>query len=166
MMTKKLVLAFVAAFFPLCSCAQTPESGVTINNEKQLMNLGYLQRNFKQLYSSNYNQFWKILREASVSASECKATADTTRFLELARIDNNNAEFNEFFNEEIEHLAIRRTECFLSALHSADKETQTGVLKRLQHPLFVESTDLSRALKPFEQGKYSGLVNLYIKMVQ
>jgi hypothetical protein len=162
MMTKKLALAFMVAVFPLCSCAQTPDSGTTVNDEKQSMNLEYLQRNFKQLYSSNYNQFWKILREAAASASECRATADTVRFLELARIDSINAEFNEFFNKEIEQLAVRKTECFLSALYGTDEKTQTGVMKRLQHPLFVESTDLLRALKPFAQGKYGGLVNRYL----
>ena len=78
-------------------------------------------------------------------------------------MDSINAEFNEFFNKEIEQLAVRKTECLLSALHNTDEKTHAGVLKRLQHPLFVEPADISRALKPFAQGEYGSFVNQYLR---
>ena len=101
MMTKEIALAFIVIILPLCSCAQAPD--------KQSKNLEYLQHNFKELYSTDYDQFWKILRGAAAGAQGCKVTTDTARFLELARINSINAEFNEFFNREIEQLAVRKT---------------------------------------------------------
>lgn len=161
MMRKKIAIAFIVAVLPLCSCVQAPDTSATVNKE-QSDRVEYLQQNFKQLYSTDYDRFWKILREAATSATECKAITNTAHFLELARMDSTNAEFNEFFNKEIEQLAVHKTKCFLSALYDTDEKTQTGMLKRLQHPLFVEPANLSQALKPFAQGKYGGFVNRYL----
>lgn len=157
----KIVICFIVAAIPLFSCAQAPDAGAT-GNKEQLEEFEYLKQNFKKIYSTDYDLFWKILREAAASATECKDTESTAGFLELTRIGSTNAEFNEFFSKEIEQLAVQKTECFLSALNETDEETSTDILGLIQHPLFVEPANLSEALKPFAQSKYSGFVSRYL----
>jgi hypothetical protein len=123
--------------------------------------LACLKANFEKLYSGNYLRFWKILREGAAEAERCEAVEKTTTFLELANLRTNNAEFNEFLNEVIEHLATERTDCFLAATCRANAVTQERVIERLRHPLYINVTVIDNALRRKIDGDYRSLINLY-----
>lgn len=122
-----------------------------------------LKRNFAQLYFSDYDKFWRILRAAAVRARDCEKPGPTAQFLDLAQLRTNNAEFNEFFSQVLEELAVSRTECFLLALSETSDEVKASVSERLRNPLVVEPAALTRAFQRFKDGKYGHLVKPYLQ---
>lgn len=149
----------------LAGCTALPQNHVLADGN-QVTDLQYLERNFDQFYVHDYAGFWSILHSAASRARNCRKLADTAEFFGLAKINSHNAEFNQFLNKEIEQIAIDNTECFLSALNNVTENVQNGIFKRLEHPLFVESSDIVRALIPFERSEYMGLVKRYLRTMR
>jgi hypothetical protein len=75
----------------------------------------------------------------------------------LTRLRSTNAEFSEFLSKEIEDLTLNNAECLLRALSTSDANLVTAVGRRLRQPLFVERTEIVRAMQRFETGPYAGL---------
>lgn len=67
-------------------------------------------------------------------------------FLKLIDIPQHNAEFQEFFAEEIESMCVRQTQCFRSALQLMDQSSRQRILKALSEPIFFDKMAVQRAL--------------------
>lgn len=125
--------------------------------------LACLESNFEKLYSGNYPRFWKILRKGAARAEKCDTVVDTKDFLNLAVIENNNAEFNEFFSEVIERMVTQKTECFLEATSITDSLVQERIFGRLRHPLYIDVAVIDNTLKYRVDVKYKLLVDRYFR---
>jgi hypothetical protein len=126
--------------------------------------LGCLKTNFNELYSSDYQMFWKILHSSAKQAATTGNISILVEFLEMAEATGKgNAEFEEFFSQTIETVFVSNTEYFLDALMTMAPKTQTEVLKILQNPLFKSSEEINSSFqKVSENGKYKSFVETYL----
>ncbi len=113
--------------------------------------LDCLRDNFDSLYSTNYSDFWSLLREAEKKAVSCKSTSDTAAFLKLAHVKNKNAEFNEYLREIIEKLATMNPKCFLDSLSLLDTDNVVDVIALLKNPIFIKKQKIAQV---FSENKY------------
>jgi hypothetical protein len=104
-----------------------------------------LERNFDELYEKNYSDFWKILHSSLMEAKSCYSIEVTSKYLNLASLSSNNAEFNEFFAESIEKLCLRSPRCFNEAKQTLHKSVQKKLNTMLNNPLFIDKESLSKS---------------------
>jgi len=161
-MTKYGVYLFVVAIWFTCPVPSigNGESDLCAHTDQPL---ACLKANFEKLYSTNYFRFWKIVRQSATDAERCNEMAKTAAFLELALLETNNAEFNEFLSEVIERLASERTDCFLAAASRVDVVAQERIMERLRHPLYVDVAVIDDALKHRIEGPHRPVVDLYFR---
>jgi len=128
-------------FFLLCPYAAYSETVCSNSTE----NLSCLMRNFDDLYHENYSYFWKILHSAKEEAKHCHSTEATSKFLSLASLRSDNAEFNEFFAESIENICIASPKCFNEANQLLPTATQERLKMFLSNPLFIDKERLYKS---------------------
>jgi hypothetical protein len=123
-----------------------------------------LSDNFETLYSKNYSLFWDILHMSAKKAQQCKSISDVFRFLELVRLQTNNAEFNEFFNETIENMCVKNSKCFFDGSIRLNTQDQIQMVKRLKSSVFVDQTEITNIFKRNKNNeKYKKFVELYFE---
>jgi hypothetical protein len=68
-----------------------------------------LKRHSEELYSTNHEVFWKILRSTSKKANACKNKNDMAEFLSIVQITRD-GDVAEFFGDNIESLCLSKHE--------------------------------------------------------
>lgn len=107
--------------------------------------LEYLERHFDEIYSNDYSNFWAIVSKSSGEAKQCRSINKTAEFLDLVRLNSNNAEFNEFFAQATEEICLEQPTCFKEASQLLSKENREKLSNMLDTPLFVDLEDLRKA---------------------
>lgn len=152
-----LISLLFCAFIPVNSSADDlcSETNATLD---------CLSKNFEKLYVSNYQRFWDILHNSLKKAQQCGSNSEVISFLELAHLKSNNAEFNEFFNETIENMCVKNTECFFNALVGMKEEDQNEIVGRIKNPMFFEQDSITETfLKYKNNAKYKKIVEKYFR---
>lgn len=144
----------------LSSCA-SPKSIGKNGDEAPPKNFEYLLNNFDQFYASDYALFWDVIRAAADKARKCEIVEDSVRFIGLSKNESNNAEFNEFFSDAVEHMALENPKCLLAAISKSDGTVRSAMLNRLRHPIFVEVSDMDRSLDRYSRGRFRFFVKDY-----
>jgi hypothetical protein len=122
-------------------------------------NLDCLKGNFDVLYEKNNKQFWDILHVSAKNIKNCRSSKDVIKFLELAELKNDNAEFEEFVSEIIEKLCISNTKCLLNAMLKISKQKQMAVIELLQNPTYIEKEKINSAIDKLKDiDKYKSIV--------
>lgn len=120
-------------------------------------------KNFDKLYSSNYEQFWKILKQIEMGAWDCNNYEKTAEFLALANIFTGNVEFIEYRSENFEKLLIEKADCFFESLLLLEYKSRVNVITILRDPVFVEKAQIKEIFKKISEGKYKDISSLYFK---
>ena len=132
------------------------------SNECRDDSLKCFYTNFDELYKKDYEYFWKILNDSAEKAIRCKNTTDTTDFIKLANITNNNVEFFEFINQRLEELCVNSSACFFKSLSKVDHKTANIIINKLKKPLFEDKKELDQVFKKYSSNlKYKFLSDIY-----
>lgn len=127
-------------------------------------NLHCLKDNFPELYSTNYDLFWKILHDATEKLKVHKNTSDIVDFMKLSTVIDGNAEVTEFFSKICEEFCVSNPELCLGALIDLDDQSKKSVLDKLRNPIYLSKTKIDNV---FEKNKtikkYQKIVSLYFK---
>lgn len=124
-----------------------------------------LQRNFHLLYASHYDEFWSILQRTANTVANCGPDTDLVPLLELGKVDQQNAEFEEFFRQQLESLATRNPSCLFENLLRADKASTRSALQRLRQPLLADRSTIDGVfLEAQDSPRYRGLARDYFSI--
>ncbi len=122
-----------------------------------------LKKHSIELYSKNYELFWKILNNAAKKANACENKKDTADFLSIVQITRD-GELAEFFNENIENLCVSNTKCFLEALMLLEPFDQDKIIYELCNPTFKKPSEITEVLSKFKtNSKYKRVIDLYMR---
>jgi hypothetical protein len=123
-----------------------------------------LKRNFRDLYSSNHDRFFRILFAAEKAATKCDAPVKTIAFLEIAPLIQGSAEVGEYFSEVVEKLCTAKPRCFLDSLARVNDDTRTRIIDELRTPTFLDEAVIREAfLRYREDPRYKLIMGLYFR---
>lgn len=134
------VVNYLAICFILCG--YLPKA---IDCSTNSIDLSYFEYNFDDLYKKDYSNFWKILYNLLMDAERCNSIEATSKFLNLANITSINAEFNEFFAENIEKLCLNSPMCFHKANKTLNESVQIKLNMMLNNPIFIDRSSLYKS---------------------
>lgn len=121
-----------------------------------------LKKNFTELYSDNYELFWKILHKAANKLQKSGNISDITDFMELVLIINSNAEVSEYFGEISEKFCVSNPEICLNAMISLDENAKISFIKRLQHPIYLSNEEITQIFLKYKNiERYKEIVEYY-----
>ena len=95
-------------------------------------------KSYPAVYLESPEYFWKVLdktREAALSCTSDKATAD---FLQLASLAKSGPDLEEFVSEGIEKLCVTQPVCFRKTLSKLNEKNRVAVKKRLANRIYFE----------------------------
>jgi hypothetical protein len=128
--------------------------------------LDCLKKHSSELYSENYELFWKILNDAARKANTCKSKQDTAAFLNLVQMPRDGA-LAEFFRENIENLCVSNAKCFFEALILLEPFDQDRVIYELYNPIFTEPSEITGAFSKYkDNSKYKRVIDLYFQRLK
>ena len=119
--------------------------------------------NFNIYYAMRYDEFFDFINEIKEKAFECESLNMTSDFLSLIFFGKSNAEFTEYYYEEVENFVLLKTQCFLDSLMLIKrKESIYLILNNLKNPLFQNKTKISYALFKFKnKNRYKKILRAY-----
>jgi hypothetical protein len=128
--------------------------------------LDCLKKHSFELYSENYELFWKILNDAARKANTCKSKQDTAAFLNLVQITRD-GELAEFFSENLENLCVSNTKCFFDALLLLEPFDQDRLIYELHNPFSKKTSEITEAFNKYkDNGKYKRVIDLYFQRLK
>ena len=128
--------------------------------------LDCLKKHSFELYSENYELFWKILNDAARKANTCKSKQDTAAFLNLIQITRD-GEVAEYFSENLENLCVSNVKCFWEALVLLEPFDQDRIIYELQNPYFRKTSEITEAFSNYkDNGKYKRIIDLYMQRAE
>jgi hypothetical protein len=99
------------------------------------------------LYSQDYEEFWKYWGQLKSTALQCSYPNEMAKFLTLAVEMLGNAEVTEANAEEVENQLLLNASCVLNGLSILpDENMNKAVGVFLANPTFIESATLKDAL--------------------
>lgn len=115
----------------------------------------------------NYDReelFWGIWQAMSVAAKSCEREDDARNFLETAGMAIGNPDASDTFSDVVEHLAVEKPMCFLSAASSLRSPELKLVVERfLARPTQHSSKDIEESLARYwNQDAFTKFRQLYI----
>jgi hypothetical protein len=153
--------AILAASLLVCLVVPAESASTKICGGRQAT-LSCLKKNFGELYQSDYDRFFAILRSAEKKATKCDSLANTVGYLEVESFIEGNAEVREYFSEVIEKLCTTRPRCLLDALSRADEAARTAIIRQLRNPTFLEDRAIREVLVRYRNHpKYKTIMDLY-----
>jgi len=124
--------------------------------------LSCLKKNFDELYQSDYDSFFTILRSAEKKATKCDSLANTVDYLDVVRFIGGNAEVREYFSEVIEKLCTERPRCFLDALSRVNENSRSEIVRQLRNPTFLEDRAIREVFVRYKTSpRYKRIMDLY-----
>lgn len=100
-----------------------------------------------QHYPESYNQFpaqfWKVINKSYERAMNCTSIEEVEDFLRIVNLANSAVELEEFVQEGIEKLCMKKLSCFKEAVSKLDSNTRLIIRKKLENPLFADESDLA-----------------------
>ena len=127
------------------------------------MEILILLNNFQDLYRTDYNKFWKIIRDSEKSVVDCNPLEKTAQFLSLARVKKGNAEFNEYFMAILErHLIKNNPNCFFQTLLVVDEKSQKVIIRDLKHPIYTDLNHIELVFNDYRKSeKYKEIIMMW-----
>jgi hypothetical protein len=152
----------ILAICILLYCTVPGEPASTRICTGQQETLDCLRENFEQLYKSEYERFFEILRVAEKTATKCDSVLKTVDFLDVARAIGNNAEVAEYFSQVVEIMCTTSSECLLEGLLGVSEESRVTIISGLRAPTFLEKETIRAVFVRYRNNpRYKTLMGRY-----